>query len=625
MMLILVAGAMAKQPNPEIYWGYVYMDDAIVPDGAVLTIETTSGELLVNKTIPKSGGHPGSYSIKIKFDDLLTNATDEGAESGESLIWKLNGVEVVSPVNDTANIGETNNDLNVTAVTIPVIVVGDLNYSSISIGETINDSLSIQNTGDGYGNVTIDLVYNVSEYSITDNLPDNLILVDNSSTNRPIEITPTECATYDVDLVTLSYDTAGRLRSTKTQDLTFNVTGPNLKISDLSSSTIIAGTITTISVLVQNIGSESVNGFNVTLNDGTTTLNTYANYTLAADENLTVGILWTPISAGDYNLVAEVIQSEIECNAVDNSYNETVTVQAVVSGGSGGSGGSSGGSSGGGSSGGGSSGGSSCNPTWNCTDWGACDTFSGTRTRICTDEKECSQELNKPQEIESCRTSSCADGLLNGDEEEIDCGGSCEPCAWEEEQETQSPKNNLITGGAIISSGTMTKLLDFPSLLLAFITIVLVMGYMFMYKNMTAQSYENYSARILDDPETKQKHAYVPFEYLMQAVDMIDQVNNSKLSTRKLKEQFEKQKYSPIVARLAIKAANSTKVVMKNEAKIRNQLDELKIGKEGYDYISYSTLSKSTKLMAELLKVIKDDKEKKKIVKLAVAGLDKLE
>ncbi len=616
MVLLVSTVALAKQPNPEIYWGRVYLDGSYAPNGGVLTVETASGELLINETLPKSGGHPGSYSISVQFDDLLTNATDEGAENLEQLVWKLDGIEVVTPLNDTAVIGETNNEFNVTAVTIPQVTIGNLFYTSITVGQVINDTLSLDNTGAGDGDVTIALNYNASAYDVTTNLPLTPTLSANSSTNERIEIIPNACGSYNLSLQTDVLDTAGRLRTTKSQDITFDYTGPNLVVTNIDSGTLTVNEVAQLSVKVQNSGNEDITGFNTSVKiDNVEIGNTYANYTLTEDENLSIGTLWTPTSAGTYNITAEITTTELECTSTDNIFSKIVTVQAATSGG--------GGSGGSGGSGGGSSSGGSCTPEWECTEWGECGYFSGVRTRTCEDKKECGTLFNKPEEEEQCRgVPACTDGMLNGQEEDIDCGGLCEACPIQTAEEENKPKTNLITGDAVDQEEKgMQRILDFPSLLLAFMTLVFLMGYVFIYKNMDAQSYEQYSVKILDDPGTKKQYAYVPFEYMMQAADIIDNVHSSKLSQKALKEQFEKQKYSPVVARLALKAVRSTGVVMKNEARIRKELAALEIGKEGYDYISYTTLSKSVKLMAELFKVIKDDKERKKIVKLAVAGL----
>jgi hypothetical protein len=95
---------------------------------------------------------------------------------------------------------------------------------------------------------------------------------------------------------------------------------------------------------------------------------------------------------------------------------------------------SSGGGGGGGSGGGGGGGGSTtgtvqpsgvCVPLWSCTEWLSCS-VQGVRQRTCTDANICGVETAKPGEMESCTYGgTCGDGLMNSDEEGIDCGGRC--------------------------------------------------------------------------------------------------------------------------------------------------------------------------------------------------------
>lgn len=94
-------------------------------------------------------------------------------------------------------------------------------------------------------------------------------------------------------------------------------------------------------------------------------------------------------------------------------------------------------SGGSGSSGGGSSrwrgAGGICVSNWTCTTWSAC--IFGKKARECTDINDCDREppiYDKPAEEMLCEPLSiatCSDGTLNQQEEEIDCGGPCEPCA----------------------------------------------------------------------------------------------------------------------------------------------------------------------------------------------------
>ncbi|MBW2990288.1 cohesin domain-containing protein [Candidatus Woesearchaeota archaeon] len=71
-----------------------------------------------------------------------------------------------------------------------------------------------------------------------------------------------------------------------------------------------------------------------------------------------------------------------------------------------------------------------CQESWVCSAWGGCEP-EGLRRRSCLDSNTCGTTVYKPSELETCLyTGNCNDGLMNGDEQGVDCGGSCSlPCA----------------------------------------------------------------------------------------------------------------------------------------------------------------------------------------------------
>jgi cysteine-rich repeat protein len=80
-----------------------------------------------------------------------------------------------------------------------------------------------------------------------------------------------------------------------------------------------------------------------------------------------------------------------------------------------------------------------CAEEWNCSAWGHC-LPNGSQYRECLDMNLCEElysqrifiHINrsiKPMEVRSCiYTATCYDGILNGDESDVDCGGSCIGC-----------------------------------------------------------------------------------------------------------------------------------------------------------------------------------------------------
>lgn len=69
-----------------------------------------------------------------------------------------------------------------------------------------------------------------------------------------------------------------------------------------------------------------------------------------------------------------------------------------------------------------------CVSVWECESFSRC--VNGLRTRECIDVNKCSVLSPKKIETEECEVvPTCDDGIQNGDEEGIDCGGSCpNPC-----------------------------------------------------------------------------------------------------------------------------------------------------------------------------------------------------
>ncbi|RME30846.1 hypothetical protein D6789_04455 [Candidatus Woesearchaeota archaeon] len=70
-----------------------------------------------------------------------------------------------------------------------------------------------------------------------------------------------------------------------------------------------------------------------------------------------------------------------------------------------------------------------CAENWICTDWGNCQP-DNTQTRECEDLADCGTQEFLPPLTQPCEyIPTCNDGIKNGDEEGVDCGGSCAPCS----------------------------------------------------------------------------------------------------------------------------------------------------------------------------------------------------
>lgn len=80
-----------------------------------------------------------------------------------------------------------------------------------------------------------------------------------------------------------------------------------------------------------------------------------------------------------------------------------------------------------------------CEENWLCDDWGPCNA-NLSQYRECRDLNECGTALYVPHTNQLCSFApSCSDGVLNGDETGVDCGGSCPVCPLIETPEFISP------------------------------------------------------------------------------------------------------------------------------------------------------------------------------------------
>jgi len=72
-----------------------------------------------------------------------------------------------------------------------------------------------------------------------------------------------------------------------------------------------------------------------------------------------------------------------------------------------------------------------CDEKWECNPWSVC-TLQGSHTRKCKDLNQCGTFVKRPEEVEECEyLPTCEDGIQNGGETDIDCGGPCKPCPIE--------------------------------------------------------------------------------------------------------------------------------------------------------------------------------------------------
>ena len=134
LAIIAAAGIMtvtvtAIPQIPESYWGYAILNDDPAPIGTKVTVEVYStGEVVGSYTIQYEAG---VYVMEVRIDDPAS-PKDEGAENGEPLTWKLNGIECSTPAPgaDTAESGKINDNFTIVASSPAITNATDKNNAA---------------------------------------------------------------------------------------------------------------------------------------------------------------------------------------------------------------------------------------------------------------------------------------------------------------------------------------------------------------------------------------------------------------------------------------------------------------------------------------------------------------
>lgn len=98
---------------PEAYWGTAFVNGNPAPAGSKITVEVYDTGEIVSSSIVMANG---LYSVDVIFDNELT-PEDEGANEGDKLTWRINGIptDIPAPGEDTANSGGINSNFNIFA------------------------------------------------------------------------------------------------------------------------------------------------------------------------------------------------------------------------------------------------------------------------------------------------------------------------------------------------------------------------------------------------------------------------------------------------------------------------------------------------------------------------------
>ncbi|MBR9692928.1 hypothetical protein GOV07_03265, partial [Candidatus Woesearchaeota archaeon] len=88
-----------------------------------------------------------------------------------------------------------------------------------------------------------------------------------------------------------------------------------------------------------------------------------------------------------------------------------------------------------------------CVPQWDCTEWGEC-VLPGFQSRECFVVNGCNETSEQPSEYQACDYNpTCEDGVKNGNETGIDCGGPCDACPTCEDGLLNQGEEDVDCGG----------------------------------------------------------------------------------------------------------------------------------------------------------------------------------
>jgi SOS response regulatory protein OraA/RecX len=345
------------------------------------------------------GNNATNNPLNVTYEFNAPNATDNRSDSR---FW-FNNINGTIQINATDPSGINNIKYcivdyyeNNCTPNIAVNVTGNFNSTIINI--TCNNIMCIKairyNAQDIFGNIAnttyrrINIIYGSQLFNTTVNKTSTVL---NSTINNSdiINSTVINC-TYNKVTIRDSNDTG-------------SVTTGNVNIdpSTLQNNTYIGA----VNIVDSKIKHSTIKNSNITTSSGC--YMNITNATITDGKILNGTVIW---NGTVYNSSSGFNITDSNINCIFDDF-ETTPITPPSGGGGGGGGG-----------------GKVCNPVWECTDWTECNKFSGTKTRICKDTKNCGKLWDKPVETETCRFATCDDGIQNQDETGIDCGGSCKSC-----------------------------------------------------------------------------------------------------------------------------------------------------------------------------------------------------
>lgn len=317
MVVLLSISVSGISLSPEDYWGFVYVEGEGAEEGLNLSVSTAEGELLGRMSLPFSSKHPSSFKISIPFDDPATTQ-DEGAVEGESIVWELEGLGVKSPVDDTAESGKVNKNIEILGVLNPDFEISFVPAAEVVIiGEPLRGNVHVDNKGLGKGSVFLS---GIDIQSIETNLPQIKNFTKSSSGDLPVEINVTECGQYNIIMGVICKNIEGMDIECEPLVLDVDVEGPDLYIANVTVDEEVV-------VSVKNKGTQPITEYGVEFFHGTeiADLELIKNitdvYHILPNESYEYKVEWDRDDLeGQKRIFVRVAAIEDECDNSDNLY-----------------------------------------------------------------------------------------------------------------------------------------------------------------------------------------------------------------------------------------------------------------------------------------------------------------
>lgn len=277
IILALITSSSAINYPPEKYWGQVYLDESLAPDGTNVRVMTSSDEILGEFQTPYFENETGSYSFTLPFDDPSTSE-DEGAEEGESLVWEIDGVVAYDPDagEDTASVARVNRDYEIRSFTNPSLNLRIENPTKIDFGSWTSIDLIFNNGAEGEAEVSISVEDDGLRYRDIDDFE----IEGNEEKTIALEVFPERCGEYEPSVQVDYYNRRGDLVDSIENFFEMEAVSPDIRVVSVTyrNKTEVEGTDMLYRIVLRNDGAVEASNFFIDVYDNGNLIDSINDY-----------------------------------------------------------------------------------------------------------------------------------------------------------------------------------------------------------------------------------------------------------------------------------------------------------------------------------------------------------